>query len=64
MAITCPHCGAHFDVTLFQFGHTVQCDCGAWVELARGHVAQLADPPAERTGRGEPQSFQIDPEEK
>ncbi len=38
MAITCPQCGADFDVTLFQFGHGVRCDCGAWVELDRGHV--------------------------
>ena len=38
MAITCPHCGAGFDVTLFQFGHVVRCDCGARVELAHGHV--------------------------
>jgi len=38
MAITCPHCGAGFDVTLFQFGHAVRCDCGAWVELAHGHL--------------------------
>lgn len=39
MAITCPRCGAGFDVTLFQFGHTVRCHCGAWVELRRGHVS-------------------------
>ncbi len=38
MAITCPRCGAGFDVTLFQFGHRVRCDCGAWVDLQRGHV--------------------------
>ena len=41
MAITCPRCGAGFDVTLFQFGHGVRCPCGAWVDLGRGHV--LAD---------------------
>lgn len=38
MAITCPRCGAGFDVTLFEFGRRVQCDCGAWVDLARGHM--------------------------
>ncbi|MGQ9576868.1 MAG: hypothetical protein ACUVUC_16315 [Thermoguttaceae bacterium] len=38
MAITCPRCGAGFDVTLFQFGHGVQCDCGAWVHLEAGHL--------------------------
>jgi len=37
MAITCPRCGAGFDVTLFQFGHGVRCDCGAWVRLDLGH---------------------------
>jgi translation initiation factor IF-2 len=39
MAITCPRCGAGYDVTLFQFGHRLCCDCGAWVDLARGHVS-------------------------
>jgi translation initiation factor IF-2 len=34
MAINCPRCGAEYDVTLFQFGHRVRCDCGTWVELA------------------------------
>jgi hypothetical protein len=38
MAITCPRCGAGFDVTLFQFGHVVRCDCGAQVDLAQGHL--------------------------
>ncbi|MBN2581173.1 MAG: hypothetical protein JXB10_19485 [Pirellulales bacterium] len=45
MAITCPRCGAGFDVTLFQFGHRVRCGCGAEViypgaELHDGHTAQ------------------------
>ena len=38
MAITCPRCGTGFDVTLFQFGHRVLCDCGSWVDLRRGHM--------------------------
>jgi hypothetical protein len=43
MAITCPRCGAGFDVTLFQFGHRVRCDCGAELEypgqnLRGGHT--------------------------
>ena len=37
MAIQCPQCGAEYDVTLFEFGHRVRCDCGAWVDLAVGH---------------------------
>lgn len=47
MAITCPRCGAGFDVTLFQFGHAVQCDCGAWVDLARGHRLDQPNPAQE-----------------
>jgi len=44
MAITCPRCGAGFDVTLFQFGHRVRCDCGAVLDypgegMSSGHVA-------------------------
>jgi hypothetical protein len=38
MAITCPRCGAGFDVTLFEFGRGVRCPCGQWVDLAHGHV--------------------------
>ncbi len=33
MAISCPGCGRQYDVTLFQFGRTVQCTCGARVGL-------------------------------
>jgi len=32
MAIPCPRCGRQYDVTLFQFGHAVDCDCGERVE--------------------------------
>lgn len=46
MAITCPKCGAGYDVTLFQFEHRVQCHCGAWVELASGHLLQHPCPSA------------------
>jgi translation initiation factor IF-2 len=43
MAITCPRCGAGFDVTLFQFGHRVRCACGEWVDLRRGHLMTSPD---------------------
>ncbi len=33
MAIACPACGRHYDVTLFQFGRTIHCTCGARVGL-------------------------------
>jgi HAD superfamily hydrolase (TIGR01458 family) len=38
MAITCHRCGRQYDVTLFQFGRQVQCECGATVDLSRGHL--------------------------
>jgi hypothetical protein len=41
MAVVCPRCGAAFDVTLFQFGRRVRCDCGCWVDLAGGHTWAL-----------------------
>jgi len=31
MAILCPACGRQYDVTLFQFGRGLVCDCGAEV---------------------------------
>lgn len=33
MAINCPQCGRQYDVTLFQFGRTINCACGARVGL-------------------------------
>jgi len=32
MAIICPRCGKEYDVTLFEFGQTVTCDCGGVVD--------------------------------
>jgi hypothetical protein len=37
MAIKCPKCGTEYDVTLFTFGRSIRCDCGASVDLAVGH---------------------------
>ena len=34
MAIRCPKCGQEYDVTLFQFGKPVRCDCGTEIDLA------------------------------
>lgn len=31
MAIPCPNCGRQYDVTLFQYGRTIACTCGARV---------------------------------
>jgi hypothetical protein len=41
MAILCPRCGRQYDVTLFSFGSSVPCDCGAEVSLEPGH--RIAD---------------------
>ena len=35
MAVTCPNCGREYDVTLFQFGRKVTCDCGATVDAGK-----------------------------
>lgn len=39
MAIRCPSCGREYDVTLFEFGRTILCSCGARVGL------ELREPP-------------------
>ena len=62
MAITCPNCGADFDATLFQFGRTVRCDCGAEVtypgaDLRGGHLSSDASRPGFR--RFEPTLFEF-----
>ncbi len=38
MAIVCPRCGTAYDVTLFQFGRSIWCECGCRVDLAGGHT--------------------------
>lgn len=35
MAIQCPHCKRQYDVTLFQFGRVIVCDCGEIVDAAQ-----------------------------
>jgi hypothetical protein len=55
MAIACPRCGAGFDVTLFQFGRRVRCDCGAWVDLRSGHTT-----PAPTQPKGDAQMAEVE----
>jgi len=33
MTTICPICKHQYDVTLFEFGNTVECDCGARIRL-------------------------------
>ena len=35
MAVTCPNCGRDYDITLFQFGHKVECECGTLIDATR-----------------------------
>jgi dsDNA-specific endonuclease/ATPase MutS2 len=47
MAVQCPDCGRQYDVTLFQFGQTVECDCGAIVAYGEEPPRKRLDPAAE-----------------
>jgi DNA-directed RNA polymerase subunit RPC12/RpoP len=38
MSLSCPNCGRQFDVTLFEFGRHVVCECGEVVTLEKGQV--------------------------
>ena len=40
MALICPKCGRQYDVTLFEFGHHVICDCGQKVTLKEGNITR------------------------
>lgn len=44
MAIPCPGCGRQYDVTLFAFGRTLSCTCGARVALEIRHVEPDSPP--------------------
>lgn len=42
MSVLCARCGREYDVTLFQFGHGVDCECGARVSWpARSAAARF-----------------------
>jgi len=41
MAIECHECGRQYDITLFAFGRTVECECGATVDARRPHRRRL-----------------------
>jgi uncharacterized protein len=48
VAVGCSRCGREYDVTLFEFGRTIWCTCGARV---------AAEPRARSLGGGEPRFF-------
>ncbi|NOZ21101.1 MAG: hypothetical protein GXP25_08425 [Planctomycetes bacterium] len=37
MAVRCPKCHKHYDITLFQYGKTIACDCGERIDARKGH---------------------------
>jgi len=45
MSIRCDNCGREYDVTLFQFGRTVRCDCGNVVTLSGVHTLRQQKAP-------------------
>jgi uncharacterized protein with PIN domain len=46
MAISCTQCGRQYDVTLFQFGRTIHCTCGARVgrEVEERQIGEAGEP--------------------
>lgn len=41
MAIACPKCGRQYDVTLFEFGQGLACDCGEYVQPFDGAPLEM-----------------------
>lgn len=50
MAVVCKRCGRQYDVTLFQFGRSITCDCGA--KLPQAAEITLGMKQAEAAGVG------------
>jgi len=53
VSVVCPNCGHEYDVTLFQFGHKVRCDCGHVVDGNAPKELSLDERRAERGARRE-----------
>jgi hypothetical protein len=51
MAISCPECGRQYDITLFQFGSAVACDCGAALRLEGDRLLADGTAPVPKPGR-------------
>jgi len=52
MAIQCPACGREYDVTLFQFGKLVRCECGRDIELShRLEIEEQSEPDTREESR-------------
>ena len=40
----CPKCRKHYDITLFQYGKKVICECGEQIDARKGHTEPLERP--------------------
>lgn len=52
MAVVCKRCGRQYDVTLFQFGRSIACDCGAKLPQAAEITVGMEQAEAEAAGVG------------
>jgi len=52
MAVVCKRCGRQYDVTLFQFGRSITCDCGAKLPQAAEITVGMEQAEAEAAGVG------------
>jgi len=52
MAVVCKRCGRQYDVTLFQFGRTITCECGARLSQGSEIVVDAEQTEAEAAGVG------------
>ncbi len=48
MSIRCRKCGREFDVTLFEYGKSVDCPCGEIVSLHSGHTEHSGESGADK----------------
>jgi broad specificity phosphatase PhoE len=51
MAVICKRCRRQYDITLFEYGHTVACECGATVSLDAEIEVAKTGTGEERAGR-------------
>ena len=67
MALVCPRCGRQYDITLFEFGRSVTCECGTVVTLKSGKTAYLRagsdTTSSDESRRGEPDNHPAGPSE-
>jgi len=52
VAVTCPRCNRQYDITLFQFGRRVICECGELVS-AEGSFPPMSEEATARSTRAE-----------